>query len=43
MEFAVRLRAESSNYEHFWEGVMDAILSVYIGDSVIDGGIQPLD
>ena len=37
-EFAARLKAEFPNYEHFWEGVMDATLSVYIGDGVIGGG-----
>ena len=42
-EFAARLKAEFPNYEHFWEGVMDATLSVYIGDGVIGGGIQYLD
>ena len=42
-EFAARLKAEFPNYEHFWEGVMDATLSVYIGDGVIGGGIQFLD
>ena len=42
-EFAARLKAEFPQYEHFWEGVMDATLSVYIGDGVIGGGIQFLD
>ena len=42
-EFAARLKAEFPNYEHFWEGVMDATLSVYIGDGVIGAGIQFLD
>ena len=42
-EFAARLKAEFPNYEHFWEGGMDATLSVYIGDGVIGGGIQFLD
>ena len=42
-EFAARLKAEFPNYEHFWEGVMDATLSVYIGVGVIGGGIQFLD
>ena len=42
-QVAARLKAEFPNYEHFWEGVMDATLSVYIGDGVIGGGIQFLD
>ena len=32
-----------SQLRAFWEGVMDATLSVYIGDGVIGGGIQFLD
>ena len=34
-ELAARLKAEFPNYEHCWEGAMDATLSVYIGDNVI--------
>lgn len=42
-ELAARLKAEFPNYEHCWEGAMDATLSVYIGDNVIGAGIQFLD
>ena len=38
-EFAARLKAEFPNYEHFWEGVMDATLSVYIGDGGAGGAV----
>lgn len=31
------------NYDHFWEGEMDATLSVYIGSGVLGGGVQILD
>ena len=42
-EFSARLRAEFPDYEHCWEGALDATLSVYIGDGVLGGGIQFLD
>lgn len=42
-EFSVRVREAFPNYEHCWEGSMDATLSVYIGDGVIGAGIQYLD
>ena len=42
-ELASRRMVEGPYFEHFCEGVMDATLSVYIGDGVIGGGIQFLD
>ena len=42
-ELAARIQAELPDCEHFWEGTMDATLSVYIGDGVIGAGIQFLD
>ena len=37
------IAAEFPDYEHCWEGALDATLSVYIGDGVLGGGIQFLD
>lgn len=42
-EFSAKLRAAFPDYEHCWEGPLDATLSVYIGDGVIGAGIQFLD
>ena len=42
-ELSAKVRAAFPDYEHCWEGPMDAILSVYIGDGVIGAGIQYLD
>lgn len=41
--FAQRVRELFPDYEHCWEGAMDATLSVYIGDGVLGGGIQFFD
>ena len=38
-----RLREMFPDYEHCWEGHMDATLSVYIGDGVVGAGIPFLD
>ena len=42
-ELSAKVRASFPDYEHCWEGPMDATLSVYIGDGVIGAGIQYLD
>ena len=42
-QFARRVKERFPDYEHCWEGTMDATLSVYIGDGVIGAGIQFLD
>ena len=42
-ELSARMRAAFPDYEHCWEGALDATLSVYIGDGVVGGGIQFLD
>ena len=42
-ELSAKVRAAFPDYEHCWEGPMDATLSVYIGDGVIGAGIQYLD
>ena len=42
-ELSAKVRAAFPDYEHCWEGPLDATLSVYIGDGVIGGGIQFLD
>lgn len=41
--FVQRVRELFPDYEHCWEGAMDATLSVYIGDGVLGGGIQFFD
>lgn len=43
VELSAKVRAAFPDYEHCWEGTMDATLSVYIGDGVIGAGIQYLD
>ena len=42
-ELSAKVRAAFPDYEHCWEGAMDATLSVYIGDGVVGAGIQFLD
>ena len=42
-QLSAKVRAAFPDYEHCWEGAMDATLSVYIGDGVIGAGIQFLD
>ena len=42
-QFALRVKERFPDYEHCWEGTLDATLSVYIGDGVIGAGIQFLD
>ena len=42
-ELSAKVRAAFPDYEHCWEGPLDATLSVYIGDGVIGAGIQFLD
>ena len=42
-ELSRRMRTLFPNYEHCWEGALDATLSVYIGDGILGGGIQFLD
>lgn len=41
--FTARMKETFPDYEHCWEGAMDATLSVYIGDHVIGGGILFID
>lgn len=43
VELSAKVRAAFPDYEHCWEGTLDATLSVYIGDGVIGAGIQYLD
>lgn len=38
-----KMMAAFPNYEHYWEGAIDATLSVYIGRGVVGAGIQILD
>ena len=42
-QLAQRIQERFPNAVHFWEGAIDATLSVYIGDGVLGGGIQLLD
>ena len=42
-ELSRRMRTLFHDYEHCWEGALDATLSVYIGDGILGGGIQFLD
>ena len=42
-ELSAKVRAAFPDYEHCWEGPLDATLSVYIGDGVIGAGIQYID
>ena len=42
-QLSAKVRATFPDYEHCWEGTMDATLSVYIGNGVIGAGIQFLD
>lgn len=38
-----KMKAAFPDYLHFWEGAIDATLSVYIGDGVLGAGVQVLD
>jgi len=38
-----KMKAVFPDYEHFWQGAIDATLSVYIGKGVVGAGIQFLD
>ena len=42
-QLRARMEQEFPNYEHFWEGAIDATLSVYIGSGVLGAGVQMLD
>ncbi|WP_297211403.1 DegV family protein [uncultured Flavonifractor sp.] len=42
-QLSAKVRSAFPDYEHCWEGALDATLSVYIGDGVIGAGIQYLD
>ncbi|WP_367924393.1 DegV family protein [uncultured Ruthenibacterium sp.] len=42
-ELAKRVKSAFPDYEHFWEGEIDATLSSYIGDGVLGACIQFLD
>ena len=42
-QLRARMEQEFPNYEHFWEGAIDATLSVYIGSGVLGAGVQVLD
>ena len=42
-ELSAKVRAAFPDYEHCWEGPLDATLSVYIGDGVLGAGIQYID
>ena len=42
-QLSARMREMFPDYQHCWEGPMDATLSVYIGDGVVGAGIQFLD
>lgn len=38
-----KLTAALPDYDHIWEGEIDATLSVYIGDGILGAAVQPLD
>ena len=42
-QLRARMEQEFPNYEHFWEGAIDATLSVYIGSGVLGAGVQVMD
>lgn len=42
-ELREKMRTAFPDYDHFWEGALDATLSVYIGDGVLGAGVQILD
>ena len=42
-QLRARMEQEFPNYDHFWEGAIDATLSVYIGSGVLGAGVQVLD
>ena len=42
-QLAARVEEQFPQAEHFWQGEMDATLSVYIGDGVLGGCIQLLE
>lgn len=43
MELRSKMEAAFPHYVNFWEGEMDATLSVYIGDGVLGAAVQILD
>lgn len=42
-QLRTRMEQIFPNYDHFWQGEMDATLSVYIGSGVLGAGVQVLD
>ena len=42
-ELGERLKKACPNYLHYWEGKLDATLSVYVGKGLIGAGVQLLD
>ena len=45
LDCVIRARMETAfpGFDHFWEGELDATLSVYIGSGVLGAGVQVLD
>lgn len=41
-QLAEKMKAAFPHYDHFWEGALDATLSVYIGSGVLGAGVQLL-
>lgn len=42
-QLRARMEQAFPHYNHFWQGEMDATLSVYIGSGVLGAGVQVLD
>ena len=42
-QLRTRMEQLFPNYDHFWQGEMDATLSVYIGKGALGAGVQVLD
>lgn len=42
-ELAQKMKAAFPHYDHFWEGELDATLSVYIGSGILGAAVQVLD
>ena len=42
-QLRARMEQLFPNYDHFWQGEMDATLSVYIGKGALGAGVQVLD
>ena len=38
-----KLTAALPDYDHIWEGTMDATLSVYLGSGMLGAAVQTLD